>query len=179
VIQDRAEQDRPQPEATHPVIPSSRHPAILLRRAAVLAALMFWQGGFTFYAGVVVPIGTEVFGSAAGQASITRRVAGYLNLSGAAALVLFAWDAAAARPGRWLRRGRWLAWGAMAVCLVALVMLHPQLDRMFHGEEAYLTDRAAFRPWHRAYLWTSTVQWGCAIVFAVLTLAAWRAEDRG
>jgi hypothetical protein len=171
----------PTPSAlgTDPLRGCPRSALVLIRRALVLAALMFWQGGFTFYAGVVVPIGTEVFGSAAGQASITRRVAGYLNLSGAVALVLFAWDAAAARPGPWLRRGRWLAWGAMAVCLVALLALHPQLDRMFHGEEAYLTDRAAFRPWHRAYLWTSTVQWGCAIVFAVLTLAAWRAEDRG
>src|SRR5689334_22865465 len=93
-------------EPTHSAL-STQHAAlpqhsalILVRRFAVLAALMFWQGGFTFYAGVVVPIGTDVFGSAAGQAGITRRVAWYINVSGAAALAVFAWDVLAARPGR-------------------------------------------------------------------------------
>jgi hypothetical protein len=66
----------------------------------------------------------------------------------------------------------------MAVCLAMLVSLYPHLDRMFHGEEAYLDSRAAFRPWHRAYLWTISIQWGFAVLFALLTLAAWRVEDK-
>ena len=32
----------------------------ILRRYLVVIALMFWQGGFTFYAAVVVPVGTAV-----------------------------------------------------------------------------------------------------------------------
>jgi len=32
---------------------------LLARRFLTIAALMFWQGGFTFYAAVVVPIGTD------------------------------------------------------------------------------------------------------------------------
>ncbi len=35
----------------------------LLRRSLVVIALMFWQGGFTFYAAVVVPIGQDVLQS--------------------------------------------------------------------------------------------------------------------
>jgi hypothetical protein len=150
----------------------------LLRRFAVIAALMFWQGGFTFYAGVVVPIGTEVLGSAAEQGRITRLVARSLNVSGAAALAVFAVDLLLTRGGRGWRWGRWFAWAVMAGCLAALVLMYPRLDQMFHGAEAYLDDRRAFRPWHRAYLWTSTVQWGAAVLFAVLSLLAWRAEDR-
>ena len=63
----------------------------LLRRFSVIAALMFWQGGFTFYAAVVVPIGQENLGHEE-QGFITREVTNYLNLAGAAALLLLAWD---------------------------------------------------------------------------------------
>ena len=45
-----------------------------LRRFIVLVALCFWQGGFTFYAGVVVPVGTDVLGSSLKQGFVTRRV---------------------------------------------------------------------------------------------------------
>ena len=150
----------------------------LVRRFAVLAALMFWEGGFTFYAAIVVPVGTDVLGSAAEQGKITRQVAPIINLSGAVALAVFAVDTVLTRSGRGLKWGRWLAWLGMAGCLGALLLLYPHLDRLFHGEEAYLDSRAAFRPWHRAYLWTISVQWGFAILFALLTLAAWRREDR-
>lgn len=145
------------------------------RRFLVVVALMYWIGGFTFYAAVVVPVGTDVLGSAANQAAITRHVAHTINLSGAVALAVSAWDVVATRRGR---LGRWLAWAGMAVCLVALLAMYPHLDRMFHGEDAYLDSRAAFRPWHRTYLWVISVQWGFAVLFTLLSLAAWRAEDR-
>lgn len=138
---------------------------------------MFWTGGFTFYASIVVPIGTDVLGSAENQGAITRQVARDINLSGVVALILFAVDIAVTRSGRWLHRGRWLAWLGMAVCLIALMILYPHLDRLFHGEEAYLDSRAEFRPWHRAYLWTISVQFGFAVLFALLTLASWRSAD--
>jgi hypothetical protein len=154
------------------------HAAVLVRRLVVLAALMFWTGGFTFYASIVVPIGTDVLGSAQDQGAITRQVAPLINLSGVVALVVFAVDIAMTRSARGLTVGRWLAWLGMASCLVALMILYPHLDRLFHGEQAYLDSRAAFRPWHRAYLWTISVQWGFAVLFALLTLAAWRFADR-
>jgi len=139
---------------------------------------MFWQGGFTFYAAVVVPIGAEVLGGKAEQARITRQVAPWINWSGAVALAIFAVETLLSRSNRALNRGRWLTWLGMAVCLAALFAMYPHMDQMFHGEEAYLDSRSAFRPWHRAYLWILSVQWGFAILFAVLTLAVWRSADR-
>src|SRR5437899_2231150 len=56
-----------------------------LRRFTVLIALMFWQGGFTFYAAVVVPIGQEELGSHESQGFITRGVTNYQNRAGAIA----------------------------------------------------------------------------------------------
>jgi hypothetical protein len=148
---------------------------VLVRRFLVIVALMYWTGGFTFYAAVVVPVGTDVLGAADRQAAITRQVAHTINLTGAVALALFAWDILATRR---LRLGRGLAWAGMAACLVVLFALYQHLDRMFHGEEAYLDSRAAFRPWHRTYLWTISVQWGFAVLYTLLSIAAWRADDR-
>jgi hypothetical protein len=151
---------------------------IVLRRFVVVAALMFWQGGFTFYAAVVVPVGQEVLGSHLDQGLITRRVTRYLNLSGAAALVLLAWDGLASRDSHaWRRLGRWFAWAGLALTLGVLFWLHPRLDALFDPEAARILDRASFRTGHRWYLWVSTVQWGFAIAYAVVTLMVWRAAD--
>jgi hypothetical protein len=152
-----------------------------LRRFLLLIAFAFWQGGFTFYAAVVVPVATEALGSAKEQGFITRRVARYINLAGAAALALFVWDMAAARdPARWRRRLRWLAWLVMAGCLALLVWLHPRLDERMVGAEVdtyRIVDRRSFRQEHRWYLWISTAQWGSGIVYLVLTIQGWRRTD--
>jgi hypothetical protein len=149
---------------------------LLVRRYLAIAALLFWQGGFVFYASVVVPTGQTVLGSHVLQGHITREVAVWLNRSGAVALVLLAWDCFAARDwSRWRRRSRAALWLLMALTLAALFWMHPRLDRLV--EKGYKLEE--FRPLHRLYLWTHTVQWLAAVVYLGLTLAAWRAEDRG
>jgi hypothetical protein len=151
---------------------------LLLRRFLELAALFFWLGGFTFYAGVVVPIGQEVFGSLE-QGFVTRQVTVYLNLSGAIALGILLCEGFAARdPAAWRRRTRWLLWGGMLVTLVVLYWLHRRLEELLDPEEQIVRNAKAFRPRHRLYLWISTVQWACGLLYTFLTLAAWRAEDR-
>jgi hypothetical protein len=151
----------------------------LTRRFVVLTALLFWQGGFLFYASVVVPIGQEVLGSHRRQGFITQRVTNYLNLSGAIALVPLAWDVAAGRDSTTRRRRlRWLMWAGMVACLAVLAWLHPRLDNLLEETSQALVDHAAFRTMHRWYLWISTVQWGMGVVYGALMLCAWRAEDR-
>jgi hypothetical protein len=150
-----------------------------LRRFAVLIALMFWQGGFTFYAAVVVPVGQEELGSHESQGFITRRVTNYLNLAGAIALVPLAWDMAAVRdPSTWRRWGRWLTWGGMLLLLAALVWLHAHLEAFLDLEIREVIDHKQFRPAHRWYLWLSTLQWSCGLVLLLLSLQVWTAEDR-
>jgi len=147
----------------------------VLRRLLLLAAFAFWQGGFTFYAAIVVPTGTEVLGSSAEQAKITRRVATSINLTGAITLAIFACDVVL--EPRW-RRSRAVTLVLALSFLVALVVLRSHLDVLFHGEHAYLDHRADFRPWHRTYLWLHTAQWATCVVFLVLTIMAWRSADR-
>lgn len=136
-----------------------------LRRFLVLIAFAFWQGGFTFYAGVVVPVGRAV--DAEAQSLITTAVTNWLNLAGAIALVILTWDALERDPARGRRRVRLAMCGIMLLILGLLAWLHVELERDF------------YRPYHKLYLWASTMQWACGLVYLALMLWTWRAQDRG
>jgi len=157
---------------------SGRDALVWARRFLVLIALMFWQGGFTFYAAVVVPIGQEVVGKEE-QPFITRQVAVWINVAGAAALGVLALDMiGVGRSAPWTHRLRWLTWLGMAVALGLLIWLYPHIDRYLDLEAREIGPRKLLRPWHRAYLWVSTIQWGFGLVYVGLTLRAWRVADR-
>jgi hypothetical protein len=149
---------------------------LALRRFLVFQAFLLWQGGFLFYAAVVVPIGTELLGSPLLQGHITQQVTHWMNGFGTAWAIVFAWDVFATRdPKRRRKTSRWLGWTACVGLLAGLVLLHREMDAVLsHYEEpAY----PVFRQFHIAYLWFSTFHWLIALVLAWQTLAAWRAED--
>ena len=145
----------------------------ILRRFLVLVALVFWQGGFFFYAAVVVPVGRAELGS--DQSRVTRLVTVFLNLAGAAALAPSAWDIWTT-PSR--RAGRWVCWLGMAAALPALVWLHDRIDAAIDSSTASVEDRRVFYPSHRWYLWISTAQWAFAMFFLLLSVGAWSDADR-
>src|SRR5215207_365048 len=151
----------------------------LSRRLLVILTLLFWQGGFLFYAAVVVPISTEVLGSAKRQGFITRQVTNGLNLAGVIALVPLTADLLMApERSRWRWRLRWLLclglWGTLA----ALVWLHPRMDELLDTRSGLVLDSSSFRLQHRLYLWLSTFQWAFSMVLVWLMLWAWREADR-
>ena len=150
----------------------------LPRRLLVLSALMFWQGGFTFYSAVVIQVGAEVFHSHLDQGFVTQRVSNYLNLAGAAALPLLAWDVLASRDVRWRRRLRWAVWAVLAGTLALLAWMHVRLDALLDAEQFRILDRETFRAEHQRYLIVSTVQWAAGLVALALALRAWQVEDR-
>lgn len=150
------------------------------RRFLVVQALLLWQGGFLFYSGVVVPIGTDVLGSAAAQGAITARVTDALNVCGAVGLAVAGWDLARARdPVRRRTAARWWCWSVAAVCQFALFVLHVILDSLMDpGRTHVVVPASSFRPFHRMYLWASTIQWFVCLPLVWWALRAWSAEDR-
>jgi hypothetical protein len=150
------------------------------RRFLLLQGLLVWQGGFLFYTSFVVPVGTEVLGSGAAQGVITARVTDALNVLGVVWLALAAWDLNyTADPGRRRTAARWWCWAVALLCQGLLFYLHLLMDAFMDPGRTRVVVRPLFYPAHRAYLWASTVQWLACLVFAGLTLSAWRAEDRG
>ena len=162
---------------------------LLLRRILVLLALFFWQGGFVFYASVVIPVGTEVFqqhyrsdnrapSERRQQGRITRTVASWLNISGVIALLPMGWDAFnSSDPSRQRKRCRKLLWTATAAILALLIWMYFRLDAAFDRGTLALLDESGFLRQHRIYLWLASVQWGACVLYLLLTVAAWRAED--
>jgi hypothetical protein len=123
----------------------------------------------------VVPVGRQVIGTQ--QSKVTPSVTACLNLTGAIALLPLAWDVTRCRdPNARRRYLRWATWLGMALTLGGLLWLH----RLMVGQLRLGVSPAQppFHNLHRLYLWVSTVQWACGLVYAGATLLAWRAEDR-
>ena len=149
------------------------------RRFLVLQILLVWQGGFLFYTAVVVPAGTHALGSAAAQGVITARVTDWLNVLGVIGILATAWELNYSRdldPRR--TAARWGCWGVAVLCQMLLLYLHLLLDAFMDPARTRVMIREPFYPVHRVYLWASTAQWVACVLLAVLTIAAWRAEDR-
>ncbi|MBY0514071.1 MAG: hypothetical protein K2P78_09200 [Gemmataceae bacterium] len=148
-----------------------------VRRFVVALALAVWQGGFFFYAAVVVPAGTDVLGSAAGQGAITVRVTDGLNLCGVLGLAAVAWDVALSRdPARRRTAARWWCWAAMLACQYLLLVLHAVLESLMDPTRTHVQVRPPFYTVHRIYLWVSTVVWVAGLALVWWTLRAWAAE---
>jgi hypothetical protein len=139
-------------------------------RSLVLFSYAVWQGGFFFYAAVVVPLGTEILESAKLQGSITQLVTHWLNLISLIALVSMALEM---RFNRRSRPRAWWLWALMLVSQILLFILHPVLDRNFQSAEMSFLDRPAFQFWHGVYLWTHTVQWLAGLIWVIVTVQSW------
>jgi hypothetical protein len=146
----------------------------LTRRTAVVLALMFWQGGLLFYGAVVVPIGAGVLGSDLGQGFVTREVARAINLAGAAALPVLAWDVAASGGRRW----RVALWAVLAGTTAYLFWQHARMAALLDPSDQSILDVRRFRHYHRWYLRVVTLQLFAGWAFVALTLLAWRRDDR-
>src|SRR5262245_45518963 len=124
-----------------------------LRRFLVIQALLVWQGGFFFYAAVVVPVGASVHGAIA-QGMVTRHVTNWMNGIGLVAMVVLAWDQWANGDSRRFNRLRWGLWAVLAGGLFALALVHVRVDAYFDASIDYQT----FYFWHRIYLIVATIQ---------------------
>lgn len=156
---------------------------VTLRRFLSLCALLFWQGGFTFYAAVVVPITRQVLEDRdrlALAALITGPVTNWLNWAGVLTLLLLLWDlAVAVDASRWRYRWRCSAWAVLFVSLFTLFLLHYYLDRLGPLGGLAPSDRSTFWILHSVYLALCTVQWAAGLIYLGASVSAWRAEDNG
>jgi hypothetical protein len=146
--------------------------------ARVVVALLFaiWWGGFTFYAGIVVPIGQRVLGSATAQGFVTQPVSDRINLIGAIVIVMLGWNLVSARRAASprVRRVLVISWVVLAIAQLVLFVLHPRLDGMLDlTTRSIAVDRSVFYAMHRVYLLVATAQWLAAIVHASAVGCAW------
>ncbi len=124
-------------------------------RYLAVVALALWIGGLSFYALVVVPVGTDVIGGSE-QGFVTQRVTGWLNWIGVTSLAVLLPSV----------RKRWMlgTWGALALTLAALFALHLKLDALLEGKAGEAISHGTFYNWHRAYLVVTALQWLAGVI---------------
>src|SRR5262249_20227395 len=97
-----------------------------------------------------------------------------MNVVGAIAVVVLAWDQVANGDPRRVRRARWGLWAVMAVGLAALALIHPRIEPYIDSTMEYQT----FYQWHRAYLYVSTAQWVASLAYVLIMLRAWAVKPQ-
>lgn len=135
---------------------------------------MLWQGGFLFYALIVVPIGGDVLGSETPQGFITRRVSVWLNGFGVASLIAVFVDTFRTDSIAPVRR---FAWFLAVILQITLYFLYDMMDRHLDPAQEMVIDRKAFYRLHAAYLIVSGLLWFVMVCNAILMLIAWRDVD--
>src|SRR5258708_3211953 len=120
-----------------------------------LCGYSLWVGGFVFYSGIVQPIIHRELGE---SGAITRLVTVRLNFIGCLTVVwwwlTFVFDR---RIREWKISQAFLLI-VVTVTLLLLLGLHP-----FLGGLVDTATSEVWRPWHRAYLWISPVQFGANV----------------
>ena len=135
----------------------------------ILAATTgLWLGGLTFYAAVVVPIGSHVVGRM-DQGLITQQVTNWLNVIAMIAIVFLGVNTCRERKPSTV-----ITWLLLAALQVLLLLLHPVLDRQLAlvSEDRY--SGPAFYQWHRAYLIVTTIMWFVALCHVGLVIGTAR-----
>jgi hypothetical protein len=163
-------------DATPAATLTRRSYATALQRLIVIAAVAWWLGGFTFYAGVAIPMGVEVLGSHKAVGFVTERVTNWLNFGGVIALAIFLWNMAVSRRagGKWIRQTMLLTWIIMAVIEVELILLHPRMDRLITSyPHRMILDDDRFDLFHHVYLISTTVQWALGALHVWCVCLSW------
>lgn len=151
-----------------------------LLRVATFWSIAIWQGGFVFYTGFVVKIATWELKSTLTQGFITRLVTLKLETLGWIALVIWAvslWGTRFSRPS--LRTTAAVLWCAIFVLHGGLHFQWHAIDRLLDVSSRSVIDPDAFRPAHRIFLWTASLQWLLVVTLSSVTLHAWQHEQRG
>lgn len=132
----------------------------LLWRAGFILLFAAWWGGLSFYAIVVVPIGTDQIGSVE-QGFITQKVTWWHNALLIAMTALLMIEA-------WWRRNRWLWTIVAGMTLVAVMLLfeHARLTSLM--DFANQTVPSGFYQQHAIYLWLTAAEWVLGIFMALL-----------
>ena len=128
----------------------------------VLIVWALWWGGLSFYAIIVVPIGTEQIGSVA-QGFVTQRVTQWHN-----ALAVLMTLVLAAQAYWFSSRMLWLASGLLAILTALLLAGHAVLTTQMDFNQQ--TVESSFYSQHAIYLWITAAEWFLGLLLPWLLL---------
>jgi len=154
--------------------------ATRFRRFLLLLAIAFSFGGFSFYAAVVVPVGSVVLDPTS-QGFVTQQVTHFLNGAAAVMWLLLVWELVAEwklRPRRVTKQLSVLA-GVLGLCCIVLPVIHPWVDALLDADSFSVSDLEDFYTLHQVYLWFSSLQWLASLAVIWILLSSWQQPSAG
>lgn len=133
---------------------------VTVRPLLLILLFAIWWGGLTFYALIVVPIGSDVTSSVE-QGFVTQRVTFWHNLLLTLLTICVVAEALFRRNLRW-----WLLLASMLLINAALLFLHWKLSGMI--DVAELSVPSEFYRMHALYLWLTTAEWLIGLAGVIL-----------
>jgi hypothetical protein len=122
--------------------------------------LCIWWGGFTFYAGIVVPVGMRVLGSHILMGKITQEVSNYINWFSFGVFLWLGYFLKKSPPSSSILVKEILVFTLIG-CQLLLFLLHSYLSELVDNQS--IND--IFYLYHRIYLIISTCIWGIVSYF--------------
>jgi glycosyltransferase involved in cell wall biosynthesis len=116
--------------------------------------LCLWWGGFTFYAGIVVPVGMRVLGSHFLMGKITQEVTNYINFLSLGLFIWLAYFLKKSPDSSSILVKEILAFTLIGSQLL-LFLLHRNMSEIIDNQSL----SAIFYLYHRIYLIVSTCIW--------------------
>jgi glycosyltransferase involved in cell wall biosynthesis len=116
--------------------------------------LCLWWGGFTFYAGVVVPVGMRALGSHFLMGKITQEVTNYINFLSLGLFIWLAYFLKKSPDSSSILVKEILAFTLIGSQLL-LFLLHKNMSEIIDNQSL----SAIFYLYHRIYLIVSTCIW--------------------
>ena len=148
-----------------------------LRQFLLFLSIAFSFGGFTFYATIVIPAGTEVL-DATTQGFVTEKVTYILNIANAFTLACLIWEWSTITQPK-LKLLFFILTILYCICGITLLVLHPSLGQWLDRNDLSVVNRDAFYSVHRIYLWVSTIQWANMLGLIWLVTSRYQTADGG
>jgi hypothetical protein len=127
-------------------------------RLIKITLLSIWWGAFTFYAGIVVPVGMKVLGSHTQMGFITQEVAQYLNFLSIVIFVSYSYCLKKTPTQRHSLVQEILMVTLLGFQLI-LFLLHYYLTDLLDFDKQIIYNSALFYLLHRIYLIVETIIW--------------------
>lgn len=123
-----------------------------------IATLVIWWGAFTFYAGIVIPVGMKVLGSHTQMGFITQEVTKYLN---GLSLILFIIYAYSLRNHEFSEVAliEQIVSFSLIGFQVLLFIIHYFLTDLLDFKHHLILNSDKFYVFHRVYLIIETLIW--------------------
>lgn len=128
------------------------------RNLLKIITLSIWWGMFTFYAGIVVPVGMKVLGSHTQMGFVTQEVSKYLNVLSLIVFLMYAYSLRSNEFSEDVLIEQIMSFSLIGFQIL-LCVIHFFLTNLLDFKQHIILNSEKFYVFHRVYLIIETLIW--------------------